>query len=238
MSQTSESPDDEQVLFLSDIFPTGYESAVRADIKGGDTVAIWGCGPVGQFALRSAYMLGAAHAIAIDRFAPRLALAERAGATAINYENEEDLIERLKQLTGGRGPDSCIDAVGMESHGHSIDYFIDRGKQAIKLQLDRANVLRQAIQACRKGGTVSAIGVYAGFIDKFPFGVAFGKGLTIRAGQCNVQKYMPSLLAEIEKGTIDPSEIITHRLNLSDAAHGYEIFKNKEEECVKVVMRP
>jgi threonine dehydrogenase-like Zn-dependent dehydrogenase len=229
---------DEQVLFLSDILPTGWQAAERGDIQKGDVVAVWGCGPVGQFSIQSAILQGASRVIAIDRFPVRLRLAAQAGADVINYEETKDLVEVLKELTGGRGPDVCIDAVGMEAHGHSVDYYYDRVMTATKMELDRANVLRQVIQACGKGGRVSVVGVYAGFIDKFPFGAIFGKGLTLRAGQCNVQKSMPSLLDRIRNGEIDTTSLITHRLTLEDAPHGYDIFKNKEDECVKVVMRP
>jgi len=228
---------DEQVLFLSDILPTGWEAAERGEIQQGDTVAVWGCGPVGQFCIQSAILQGAGRVIAIDRFPVRLQLAAQAGADVINYEETKDLVEVLKELTGGRGPDVCIDAVGMEAHGHSLDYYYDRVMTATKMELDRANVLRQVIQACGKGGRVSVIGVYAGFIDKFPFGALFGKGLTIRAGQCNVQKSMSSLLDRVRDGQIDTTSLITHRLTLEDAPRGYDIFKNKEDECVKVVMQ-
>jgi threonine dehydrogenase-like Zn-dependent dehydrogenase len=229
---------DEQVLFLTDIFPTGYQGALHCDIERGDVVAVWGCGPVGQFAIRSAYLLGAERVIAIDRFPERLDLARRAGADVMDYEAYDDLVEALKQETGGRGPDKCIDAVGMEAHGHSIDYKVDRMKQRLKLEMDRANVLRQAIQACGKGGVVSSPGVYAGFIDKFPFGVAFAKGLTLRGGQCHVHRYLPTLMGHIERGDVRPDEIITHRMRLDDAPHGYDIFRKKQDGCVKVVLTP
>jgi threonine dehydrogenase-like Zn-dependent dehydrogenase len=228
---------DDKLLFLSDIYPTGYAAAERGDIQKGDVVAVWGCGPVGQFSIRSAFLLGAERVIAIDRFPERLRLAEMAGAETVDYSEEEDLVEVLKQMTGGRGPEVCIDAVGMEAHGTSVDARLDKVKQQVKLEMDRANVLRQVFQAAGKGARVSVIGVYAGFIDKFPYGAIFGKGLTIRNGQCDVQKYMPMLLKAIEDGKIDPSEIITHRLALDDAPRGYDIFKNKEEGCVKVVMK-
>jgi threonine dehydrogenase-like Zn-dependent dehydrogenase len=229
--------DDDKLLFLTDIYPTGYQAAERGDIKQGDVVAVWGCGPVGQFTIRSAFMLGAARVIGIDRFPERLRLAEMAGAETLDYSENEDLVDVLKQMTGGRGPDVCIDAVGMEAHGHSIDAHLDKVKQAVRLEMDRANVLRQVFQSVGKYGRVSVIGVYAGFIDKFPYGAIFGKSVTIRNGQCDVQKYLPKLLKTIENGEIDPSEIITHRLALDDAPHGYDIFKNKEEGCVKVVMK-
>jgi threonine dehydrogenase-like Zn-dependent dehydrogenase len=228
---------DEKLLFLTDIYPTGYQAAERGDIKNGDMVAVWGCGPVGQFAIRSAFLLGADRVIAIDRFPERMRLATMAGAETVDYSETDDLVELLKQMTGGRGPDVCIDAVGMEAHGTSIDARLDKVKQQVKLEMDRANVLRQVFQAVGKGGRVSVIGVYAGFIDKFPYGAVFGKGLTIRNGQCDVQKFLPKLLETIEDGKIDPSEIISHHLTLDDAPHGYEIFRNKEEGCTKVVMR-
>ena len=228
--------DDEHALFLSDILPTGWQAAERAEVHGGDVVAVWGCGPVGQFAIRSAKLLGADRVIAIDRFPIRLSLAERAGAEVVNYAETDDLVEALKEMTGGRGPDVCIDAVGMEAHGTSIDAVVDRVKQQTRLGTDRANVLRQVIQACGKGGRVSVAGVYAGFVDKFPFGALFAKGLTLRAGQCDVQRSMRPLLERIERGEIDPTEIITHRLSLAEAPDGYAIFRNKADECVKVVM--
>jgi threonine dehydrogenase-like Zn-dependent dehydrogenase len=229
---------DEQVLFLSDIFPTGYMGAEMCDIKPGQVIAVWGAGPVGQFAIASARLLGAERIIAIDRFPYRLRMAkEKAGATdTINYE-EVDVHEALKDLTGGRGPDACIDAVGLEAHGHGATYAYDRAKQALMLESDRPIALRQAIRACRNGGTVSVIGVYGGLIDKFPMGAVINRGLTIRAGQCHVQKYARSLLARIERGEIDPSFVITHRMKLSDAAQGYDMFLNKSDSCEKVVLR-
>lgn len=230
--------EDEDVLFLSDIFPTGFMAADNADIEDGDTVAIWGCGPVGQFAVRSAFMLGAERVIAIDRHPSRLRLAEMAGAETLNYESTDDMVEALKDLTAGRGPERCIDAVGMEAHGTSLYGKFERAKQALKLELDNATVLRQAFQACGKGGTVSVVGVYAGFIDKFPFGTIFGKGLTIRGGQCNTQKYMKPLLERIAKGEINPPEIITHRTTLEEAPAMYDLFEREKNECVKVVMKP
>lgn len=229
---------DEQVLFLSDVFPTGYMAAENCAIQPGDTVAVWGCGPVGQFAIKSAYMLGAEQVIAIDRIPERLRMAAVEGkAITINYE-EADTVEALKELTGGRGPDACIDAVGMESHGHSPDWFYDRAMQMVKMQFDRPHVLREVIQACRKGGTVSIPGVYAGFVDKIPMGAAFNKGLTIRMGQTHMQRYLRPLLERVENGDIDPSFIVTHRLNLDDAPSGYRMFRDKEDECIKVVLNP
>jgi threonine dehydrogenase-like Zn-dependent dehydrogenase len=229
---------DEQVLFLSDIFPTGYMGADMCNIQPGDVVAVWGAGPVGQFAIASAKLLGAERVIAIDRFPYRLRMAlDRAGATeVINYE-EQDVQEALMALTGGRGPDACIDAVGTEAHGHGAVYVYDRTKQALMLETDRPLALREAIRACRNGGVVSVIGVYAGFIDKFPMGSLMNRSLTIRAGQCHVQRYLKPLLELIERGAIDPSFVITHRMNLEDAPHGYDIFLHKQEECVKVVLR-
>jgi threonine dehydrogenase-like Zn-dependent dehydrogenase len=230
---------DEQALFLSDVFPTGYMAAEMCDITPGDTIAVWGCGPVGQFAMASAKLLGAERVIAIDRVPERLAMAaNRAGATdTINYE-AQDVMETLKELTGGVGPDACIDAVGMEAHAPGIMYAYDRFKQALMLETDRPIALRQAIMACRNGGTVSVIGVYGGFIDKFPMGSFMNRSLTMRTGQCHVQRYMKPLLARIENGGIDPSFIITHRMDLDDAPEAYDLFKNKQDDCVKVVLTP
>ena len=229
---------DEQVLFLSDIFPTGYMGAEMCDIKPGDVIAVWGAGPVGQFAIASARMLGAERVIAIDRFPYRLRMArEKAGATDVLDYEEVDVAEALRELTGGRGPDSCIDAVGMEAHGHGPAFLYDRAKQAMMLETDRPLALREAIRCCRNGGTVSVIGVYGGFIDKFPMGSIVNRGLTIRSGQTPVQRYMRPLLERIQKGDIDPSFIVTHRLSLEDAAQGFETFLGKEEECMKVVLR-
>jgi len=228
---------DEQVLFLSDIFPTGYMGAEMCNIQPGDTIAVWGCGPVGQFAIKSAYLLGAERVIAIDRFPDRLHMARvRAGAETLNYE-EVDIPEALKEMTGGQGPDACIDAVGMEAHSPSPMYAYDRAKQALMLETDRPLALRQAILACRNGGTVSIIGVYGGFIDKFPIGSLMNRSLTIRTGQCHVQKYMKPLLQRIQAKEIDPSFVITHRMNLDQAPEGYERFLNKAE-CIKVVLKP
>jgi threonine dehydrogenase-like Zn-dependent dehydrogenase len=228
---------DEQVLFLSDIFPTGYMGAEMCDIQRGDVVAVWGAGPVGQFAIASAYLLGAERVIAIDRFKYRLDMAQkRAGASdIINYE-EMNVQDALLELTGGRGPDKCIDAVGMEAHGHGMTYAYDRAKQAMMLESDRPIALREAILACRNGGVVSVIGVYGGFIDKFPMGAVMNRSLTIRSGQCHVQRYMKPLLERIQKGEIDPSFVITHRLQLQQAARGYDMFLNKEDNCEKVVL--
>ncbi|MDQ6733715.1 MAG: glutathione-dependent formaldehyde dehydrogenase, partial [Nitrospirota bacterium] len=230
---------DEKVLFLSDIFPTGYMAAENCDIEPGDTVAVWGCGPVGQFAIKSAYMLGAERVIAIDRVSERLHMAEREGkAHTLNFD-DEDIFDRLTEMTGGRGPDRCIDAVGTEAHGGgSFDAVLDKAKAAVFLGSDRPHVLRQAIHACRKGGTVSIPGVYGGFLDKVPFGAAFNKGLTLKMGQTHMHKYMGPLLERIQKNEIDPSFVITHRLRLEDAPDGYEIFKHKQDECIKVVLKP
>jgi threonine dehydrogenase-like Zn-dependent dehydrogenase len=230
---------DEQVLFLSDILPTGYMGAEMCNIQPGDTIAVWGCGPVGQFAIKSAKLLGAERVIAIDRFPYRLAVArERAGATdTLNYE-EIDLYDALKDMTGGRGPDACIDAVGLEAHLPGALGAYDRIKQATGLESDRPHALREAIMACRNGGTVSIIGVYGGFIDKFPIGSLMNRSLTIRAGQCHVQRYMKPLLERIQKGEIDPSFVITHRLPLDEAARGYDMFVNKYDDCLKVVLKP
>ncbi|MEA5448762.1 zinc-dependent alcohol dehydrogenase [Leptolyngbya sp. CCNP1308] len=228
---------DEQVLFLTDIFPTGYMAAENCDIQPGDTVAVWGCGPVGQFAIRSAFMLGAERVIAIDRVPERLALAQAGGAEILNYE-ELDPGEALKEMTGGRGPDSCIDAVGMEAHSPGPMGLYDTVKQAVRLESDRPQVLRQAIAACRKGGKVSVPGVYGGFIDKVPMGAFVNKGLTMRSGQTHVHKYLKPLLERVQKGDIDPTFVITHRLPLEEAPRAYKIFRDKEDNCIKVVLKP
>ncbi|XHX75870.1 MAG: zinc-dependent alcohol dehydrogenase [Stenomitos frigidus ULC029] len=229
---------DEQVLFLTDIFPTGYMAAENCNIEPGDTVAIWGCGPVGQFAIRSAYLLGAERVIAIDRVPERLQMAkEQCKAEVINYE-EVDAGEAVKEMTGGRGPDSVIDAVGMEAHGTGLDALYDQAKQAVRLETDRPTALRQLILACRKGGHVSMPGVYGGLLDKVPMGAAFNKGLTFKMGQTHVHRYLQPLLEHIQKGDIDPSFVITHRLALEDAPRGYETFKHKKDNCIKVVLKP
>jgi threonine dehydrogenase-like Zn-dependent dehydrogenase len=229
---------DEQALFLTDIFPTGYMAAEVCEIKPTDTIAVWGCGPVGQFTIRSAYLLGAHRVIAIDRVPERLAMAREGGAETINYQESDDLIEELKQMTGGRGPDACIDAVGMEAHGTTIGAAYDRVKASMLMATDRPNVLRQAIQACRKGGIISIPGVYGGFLDKINFGAAFAKALTFRMGQTHMHKYMRPLLERVERGEIDPSFVITHRLRLQDAPWAYQTFRDKENDCIKVVLRP
>jgi threonine dehydrogenase-like Zn-dependent dehydrogenase len=229
--------DDEQVLFLSDIFPTGYMAAENCNIQPGDTIAIWGCGPVGIFAIASAYMLGAERVIAIDRFPERLALAKQANAEVLNYE-EVNVGVALNEMTGGRGPDACIDAVGMEAHGTDAIALYDKVKQAFRSETGRPMVLRQAIIACRKGGTVSVPGVYGGFIDKVPMGAIVNKGLTLKSGQTHVHRYLHPLLERIQNRDIDPSFIISHRLPLEQAPHAYEIFKNKKENCTKVVLKP
>jgi threonine dehydrogenase-like Zn-dependent dehydrogenase len=230
--------EDEQVLFLSDIFPTGYMAAENCNIQPGDTIAVWGCGPVGQFAIKSAYLLGAARVIAIDSVPERLQLARDEGKAETLDFNDEDIFEKLKEMTGGRGPDACIDAVGMEAHGTSPDAIYDRVKAAMFLATDRPHALRQAINACRKGGTVSIPGVYGGFLDKIPFGAAFNKGLTIKMGQTHMHKYMRPLLERVQRGEIDPSFIITHRRRLTDAPSGYETFKHRADNCIKVVLKP
>jgi threonine dehydrogenase-like Zn-dependent dehydrogenase len=229
---------DEQVLFLSDIFPTGYMGADMCNIQPGDTIAVWGCGPVGQFAIKSAFLLGAERVIAIDRFPERLRMArEKAGAETINYQ-QVDIYEALEDMTGGRGPDACIDAVGMEAHAPGVVGAYDRAKQALMLETDRPIALRQAIMACRNGGTVSVIGVYGGFIDKFPFGSVMNRSLTIKTGQCHVQRYLRPLLERIQKGEIDPSFVITHRMRLDEAPEGYAKFLTKQDECIKIVLKP
>jgi len=228
---------DERVLFLTDIFPTGYMAAENCNIHQGDVIAVWGCGAVGQFAIRSAILLGAGEVIAIDRVPERLRLARGAGARIINRDEVDDVIEALKEMTGGRGPDACIDAVGMEAHGGPLA-MADEGKQTLRLSSDRAMVLREVIQACRKGGTVSSPGVYGGMIDKKPWGAAFGKGLTFRMGQTQVMNYMKPLLERIQRGEIDPSVIITHRLSLDEAPQAYKTFRDQQDECIKVVLDP
>ncbi|MGP1382976.1 MAG: zinc-dependent alcohol dehydrogenase [Thainema sp.] len=228
---------DEQVLFLTDIFPTGYMAAENCDIQPGEVVAVWGCGPVGQFAIRSAFMLGAERVIAIDRIPERLELAKAGGAETINYE-EFDAGVALKEMTGGRGPDCCIDAVGMEAHGTGVMALYDTVKQAIRMETGRAMVLRQAIVACRKGGKVSVPGVYGGFIDKVPMGSFVNKGLTMRSGQTHIHKYLRPLMDRIQQGEIDPSFLITHTLPLEEAPRAYRIFRDKEENCIKVVLKP
>ncbi|HZO27248.1 MAG TPA: zinc-dependent alcohol dehydrogenase [Chloroflexota bacterium] len=229
---------DEQVLFLSDIFPTGYMGAEMCAIKPGDTIAVWGCGPVGQFAIASAYLLGAERVIAIDRFPYRLRMArEHSHAETINYE-QVDVYDTLMEMTGGRGPDACIDAVGTEAHVPGPYYAYDRFKQALMLESDRPFALREAIMACRNGGTVSVIGVYGGFVDKFPMGSVMNRSLTIKSGQCHAQRYLKPLLKRIQNGEIDPSFVVTHRMSLDDAPRGFDTFLNKQDECMKVVLRP
>lgn len=231
---------DEQVLFLSDILPTGYMAAENADIEPGDIVAVWGCGPVGLFAIQSAWWFGAERVIAIDHYPRRLALAERFGrAESINFA-EEDVSERLQEMTGGRGPDACIDAVGLEAHGTSPDAIYDRVKQAVYLGTDRIHALRQAMYCCRKGGSLSIPGVYGGLLDKVPFGAAFAKGLRMKMGQTHVHRYMQPLLERIQNNGdgFDPSQIITHRLPLDEAPLAYETFNSTQDECIKVVLKP
>lgn len=229
---------DEQAVFLSDIFPTGYMGAENCNIQRGDTVAIWGCGPVGQFAIRSAFLLGAERVLAIDQVPERLRLAEAAGAETIDFSKIGDLIQLLKDMTGNIGPDSCMDAVGMEASGHTVPFKIDRAKQAMKLATDRPNVFRQAVQACRKGGHVSVPGVYGGLIDKVPMGAIVNKGLTIKSGQTHMMRYMKPLLDRIERGEIDPSVIISHHVSMDKAPKMYEIFRDKEDKCTNVVLDP
>jgi threonine dehydrogenase-like Zn-dependent dehydrogenase len=232
---------DEQVLFLSDIFPTGYMGADFCEIRGGEVIAVFGAGPVGQFAIASAVLLGAERVIAIDQFDYRLQMAvNKAGATdVINFSQDADIVEQLKLLTGGRGPDAVIDAVGMEAaHGHGAVHAYDRVKQATRGESDRGHALRDAILACRPGGIVSVIGVYGGLLDKFPSGAFMNKGLTLKAGQCHVQRYIKPLYERIKRGEIDPSFVVTHRLPLDVAPDAYETFKHKLDECVKVVLKP
>jgi threonine dehydrogenase-like Zn-dependent dehydrogenase len=230
---------DEQVLFLGDILPTGWQAAVQCDIQPDDTVAIWGCGPVGQMAIRSAILLGAAQVIAIDRLPERLDMAEAAGAVTINFD-EESVIERLNELTDGKGPEKCIDAVGMESHVSpwQPDTIYDRAKQMLMLESDRPHVLREMIYVCRPAGVISVPGVYGGLIDKFPMGLAMNKGLTFRMGQTHVNRWTDDLLRRIEEGQIDPSFVITHTARLEDGPEMYKVFRDKQDSCVKVVLKP
>jgi threonine dehydrogenase-like Zn-dependent dehydrogenase len=230
---------DEQALFLSDILPTGWMAAEHCAVEPGDVIAVWGCGPVGQFAIASALLMGAERVIAIDRFPYRLQMArdQSAAVETINYE-AMPVLDTLREMTGGRGPDACIDAVGMEAHGTGPMYAFDRAMQATRLETGRPIALREAILACRGGGTVSVAGVYAGFIDMFPIGAVMNRALTIKSGQTHVQRYMRPLLEHIQNGDIDPTFIITHRLPLDEAPHGYDIFKHKLDGCEKVVLKP
>ena len=231
-----ETMSDEQALFLGDILPTGYMAAENCNIQKGDTVAVWGCGPVGLFAIMSAKLLGASRVIAIDRFPERLILAQRSGAETINYE-EMDTLETLKEWTGGRGPDACIDAVGMEAHMHGVQHTYDKVKQALRMETERPGVLRECIQACRNGGTISVPGVYGGLADKIPLGAIVNRALTIKSGQTHVQRYMKPLMGRIESGEIDPTMIITHRVGIDEVPDAFEMFRNKEDDCVKVVVK-
>ncbi|MBC8642714.1 glutathione-dependent formaldehyde dehydrogenase [Caballeronia sp. EK] len=229
---------DEQVLFLGDIFPTGWQAAVQCEIEPTDTVAIWGAGPVGQMAVRSALLLGAKQVVVIDRVPERLAMARAAGAITIDFK-EESVLDRLKELTQGKGPEKCIDAVGMESHAtRSFDALYDRAKQAVMLETDRPHVLREMIYVCRPAGTLSVPGVYGGLIDKIPFGAAMNKGLTWRMGQTHVNRWTDDLLRRIQEGQIDPSFVITHRVSLADGPEMYKTFRDKEDGCIKVVLKP
>jgi threonine dehydrogenase-like Zn-dependent dehydrogenase len=230
---------DDQAVMLADIFPTGYFAALNCDIQDGDTVAVWGCGPVGQFAIKSAYLLGAERVIAIDHVPERLEKARRDGGADVLHFKNDSVLSELKEMTGGRGPDSVIEAVGMEAHGYNaaIDFY-DKAKQTLRLETGRPHALRQAIQACGKGGTVSIPGVYGGVIDKMPMGAAFGKGLTFKMGQTPVQAHMKKLMGHVEDGDIDPSFVISHHVPLSEAPPAYEMFKNKENNCIKVVLHP
>jgi threonine dehydrogenase-like Zn-dependent dehydrogenase len=229
---------DVKVLFLSDILPTGWMAAEHCDIHPGDTIAVWGCGPVGLFAMQSAWLLGAGRVIGIDRFPARLRMArEHCNAETIDYAQTR-VLAALEEMTGGRGPDACIDAVGTEAHVPGPYYYYDRIKQATMLESDRPFALREAIVSCRNGGTVSVIGVYGGLIDKFPMGSVMNRSLTIKSGQCHAQRYLKPLLDRIERGEIDPSFVVTHRLSLDDAPKGFDIFSNKQDECMKVVLKP
>lgn len=229
---------DEKFIFLSDIFPTGYMGAENCNIRPGDTVAIWGCGPVGQFAIRSAFMLGAGRVIAIDQVPERLAMAEQGGAETLNFSEVDSIPGALKDLTGNQGPDSCMDAVGMEASGHGVMYAYDRAKQMARIEFDRPIVLREAIMACKKGGTVSVPGVYGGLIDKVPIGAFMNKALTMKTGQTHMMRYMQPLLERIQKGEIDPSFVISHRLPIDQAPEAYRMFRDKTDHCTKVVLDP
>ncbi len=229
---------DEKLLFLSDIFPTGYMGAENCNIRPGDTVAIWGAGPVAQFAIRSCFMLGAERVIAIDRFEYRLQMARDGGAETINYEQVGSVVETLKDMTAGIGPDSVMDAVGMEAHTDSAIYYVDRAKQAVMMETGRPIALREAIQACRKGGTVSVPGVYGGLVDMIPMGAFMNKALTMKTGQTHMMRYMKPLLDRIEAGDIDPSFVISHEVSIDDAPNMYKIFRDKKDHCTKVVLDP
>jgi threonine dehydrogenase-like Zn-dependent dehydrogenase len=230
---------DEQALFLGDILPTGWQAAVHCDIEPTDTVAVWGCGAVGQMAIRSALLLGAKQVVAIDRLPDRLSMARAGGATTIDFEREP-VVERLNDLTRGKGPDKCIDAVGMESHvtPSQPDTLLDRAKQMMLMENDRPHVLREMIYVCRPGGVLSVPGVYSGLVDKIPFGMAMNKGLTIRMGQTHVQRWTGELVRRIENGEIDPSFVVTHEADLADGPEMYKLFRNKEDSCIKVVLKP
>lgn len=230
---------DEQVLFLSDIFPTGYMAAEQCNIQPGDTVAVWGCGPVGQFTIKSAWLLGAGRVIAIDEIPERLQMArEEGGAETINRAEVDSVLEVLKEMTAGRGPDATIDAVGMEASSHGLLGTLDRIKQAMRLETDRPAAFRECIMACRNGGTVSVPGVYGGFVDKIPLGSIMNRSLTIKTGQTHVHRYLRPLLERIKKGEIDPSFVVTHTMPLTDAAEGYKMFRDHEDECIKIVLKP
>ncbi|TXN27553.1 glutathione-dependent formaldehyde dehydrogenase [Methylobacterium sp. WL30] len=230
---------DERLLFLSDIFPTGWQGAVQCNIQPEDTVAIWGCGPVGQMAIRSAILLGAKRVIAIDRVPERLAMARAGGAEVLDYHAESNIVARLNDMTDGRGPEKCIDAVGLEAHAlGAVDAVYDRAKQAMMLETDRAHVLRQMIMVCRPAGILSVPGVYSGLIDKFPIGALMNKGLTVRTGQTHVKRWTDDLLRRIEEGQIDPSFVITHTVGLEDGPEMYRTFRDKQDGCIKVVIRP
>jgi threonine dehydrogenase-like Zn-dependent dehydrogenase len=230
---------DEQVLFLSDIYPTGYMAAENCDIEPGDTVAVWGCGPVGQFAIQSAWMMGAGRVIAIDHVTERLDMAAKDGKAEVINFLEKDVYDTLMDWTKGRGPDRCIDAVGAEAHGHgTFDAVVDNIKQTAKLATDRPHVLREAIKCCRKGGTISVPGVYIGYLDKVPFGALMNKGITLKTGQTHVHRYLRPLLDKIENGDINPAFVITHRIKLDAAPDAYKTFRDKEDGCIKVVMTP
>jgi threonine dehydrogenase-like Zn-dependent dehydrogenase len=233
-----ESLTDDQVLFLTDIFPTGYQAAENGNIRPGDTVAVWGVGPVGQFVVKSAFLLGAERVIAIDHYDERLELARSSGAETVNFDDEESVYETIRHMTGGQGADVCIDAVGLEAHGHGIGALYDYAKAYTWMATDRPNALRQAIHSCRKGGTVSITGVYGGLVDKLPMGAAFNKSLMFRMGQTHVHRYTRPLMDMVEQGKIDPTFLITHRGSLEEGPELYRTFKNEQDQCIKCVLKP
>ena len=232
-----ESLTDEQALFLSDAWPTAFTGAEFCEIQPGDTIAVWGCGAVGLFSVATAFLLGAERVIAIDRLPERLELARKLGAETLDFSGA-DVVEELKQMTGGRGPDACIEAVGMEAHAEGVMGYYDRAKQALRLESERLQPVRQAILACRKGGIVSVLGVFGGFADKFPLGAVMNKALTIRSAQLFGHKYLDRMIEHVERGEVDPAMVVTHRMSLEEAPRAFELFKHKHDRCVRVVLTP